>query len=208
MPFVFKRLALVLSIAAGFAADKQTPFKAEPAASYPGHQTNEKITIGADPFVMGEKVKTAFGKADPYQYGVLPVLVVIQNDSDVSISLDNFQAEYVGPNGDRVQMTAAKDVRYVVGPKRPSVIGGPAGQMPKILGKKNPLDEWEIEGRALAAQMLPPGQSASGFVYFETGLQRGATILIQGLTQAKSGRELAFFELPLNSDSPEAAKKK
>jgi len=156
MPFVFKRLALVLSIAAAFAADKQTPFKAAPAASYPSHQTNQKVTIGVDPYVMGDKVKTAFGKADPYQYGVLPVLVVIENDSDVSISLDGLQAEYVGPNRDSVQMTPAKDVRYAVGPRRPSVIGGPAGQMPKILGKKNPLDEWEIEGRALAAQMLPP----------------------------------------------------
>jgi len=201
-------LALILSIAAAFAADKQTPFKADPAASYPSHLTNEKITIGVDPYVMGEKVKTAFGKVDPYQYGVLPVLVVIQNDSDISIKLDDLQAEYVGPNGDRVEMTAAKDVRYAVGPRRPSVIGGPAGQMPKILGKKNPLDVWEIEGRALAAQVLPPGQSASGFLYFETGLQRGATIYIQGLTEAKSGREVPFFELALSSDSPEPAKKK
>jgi len=197
-----------MSIAAAFAADKQTPFKAAPAASYASHQTNEKVTIGVDPYVMGEKVKTAFGKVDPYQYGVLPVLVVIENDSDVSIKLDDLQAEYVGPNGDRVQMTAAKDVRYAVGPNRPKVLGGPAGQMPKILGKKNPLDAWEIEGRALAAQILPPGQSASGFLYFETGLQRGATVLIQGLTQAKSGREMAFFELTLNSDSPEPARKK
>jgi len=39
-------------------------------------------------------------------------------------------------------------------------------------------------------------------------LQRGATILLRGLTEAKSGRELAFFELPLSSDSPQAAKKK
>jgi hypothetical protein len=56
--------------------------------------------------------------------------------------------------------------------------------------------------------MLPPGQSASGFMYFETGLQRGATIYIRGMTEASTGKELLFFELPLNSDSPEAPKKK
>ena len=208
MPFVFKRLALVLSIAAAFAADKQTPFKAAPAASYQSHQTNGKVTIGVDPYVMGEKVKVAFGKADPYQYGILPVLVVIQNDSDASVKLAGLQAEYVGPNGDRVEATPAHDVRYANGPRRPGVIGGPAGQIPKIISKKNPLDAWEIEGRALSAQMLPPGQSASGFLYFETGLQRGATIYIHGLTEAASGKELMFFELPLSSDSPEPAKKK
>ncbi|HEX3748200.1 MAG TPA: hypothetical protein VHW09_29930 [Bryobacteraceae bacterium] len=208
MPFVFKRLALVLSIATAFAADKHTPFKAEPAASYASHQTNAKITMGVDPYVMGEKVKVAFGKVDPYQNGILPVLVVIENAGNFSIKLDGIHAEYVGPNGDRVDATPAHDVRYANGPRRPGVIGGPAGQMPKIIGKKNPLDAWEIEGRALAAGMLPPGQSASGFLYFQTGLQRGATIYIRGLTNAATGEELMFFELPLSSDSLGTEKKK
>jgi hypothetical protein len=208
MPFVFKRLALLLSISAAFAADKQPPFKAEPAASYTAHQTNDKVTIGVDTYDIGEKIKLAFGKVDPYQYGVLPVLVVIENGGNASIKLDDIHAEYVGPNGDRVDATPAKDVRYAKGPRRPSVIGGPAGVPPKILGKKNPLDTWEIEGHALAAGMLPPGQSASGFVYFETGLQRGATIYIRGLKNASTGEELIFFELPLNSDSAQPAKKK
>jgi len=208
MPFVFKRLALVLSIAAAFAADKQpSPFKAGPASSYAAHQTNDKVTMGVDPYVMGDKVKVAFGKVDPYQYGVLPVLVVIENDSDVSIKLETLQAEYVGPNGDRVPATTARDVRYAVGPNRPTVMAGPTGGS-TIHAKKNPLDVWEIEGRALSAGILPPGQAASGFLYFETGLQRGATIYIRGLTEAKTGKELLFFELPLSSDSPEAAKKK
>ena len=209
MPFVFKRLALILSIATAFAADKQQPlFKPGLAASFASHQTNDKITMGVDPYVIGDKVKVAFGKVDPYQYGVLPVLVVVQNDSNVSIKLDGLHAEYVGPNGDRVDATPAHDVRYAVGPKRPSVIDGPAGAAPKIFGKKNPLDEWEIEGHAFAAQMLPPGQTASGFLYFETGLQRGATIYVRGMTDASSGKELLFFELPLSSDSPQAPPKK
>jgi hypothetical protein len=208
MPFVFKRLALLTSIAAAFAADKPATFKPGPADSFAQHQTNDKVTMGVDPYVIGDKIKVAFGKVDPYEHGVLPVLVVIQNDSDVSIKLDGLTAEYVGPNGDRVQATPAKDVRYATAPKRPSVIGGPAGAAPKILGKKNPLDAWEIEGHAFAAQMLPPGQSASGFIYFMTGLQRGATIYIRGMADASTGKELLFFELPLSSDSPEAGKKK
>jgi hypothetical protein len=206
MPFVFKRLALLLSIAAAFAADKQPPaFKAGPAPSFANHQTNDKITMGAEPYMMGEKVKAAFGKLDPYQYGVLPVLVVIQNDSGVSIKLDGLRAEYVGPNHDRVYATPARDVRYLQGPARPRAVTGPGA--PKVLKQKNLLDAWEIEGRAFAAQMLPPGQSASGFFYFQTGLQRGATIYVTGMTEASSGKELLFFELPLSSDSPDPVRK-
>src|ERR1017187_173650 len=208
MPFVFKRLALLMSIAAAFAADKTPPpFKPGPPDSLPHHQTNDKLTIGVESYESGEKVKVAFGKVDPYQYGVLPVLVVIQNDSSASIKLDGLNVEYVGPNHDRVDATPAKDVRYAKGPQRPAVIDGPAGRVPKILGKKNPLDEWEIEGRAFSAQMLAPGQTASGFFYFQTGLQRGATIYLRGMTEANSGKDLLFFELPLSSDLPEPVRK-
>src|SRR5580692_1941451 len=132
MPFVFKRLVLLMSIAAAFAADKPSAFKPGPADSFAQHQTNNKVTMGVDPYVIGDKIKVAFGKVDPYQHGILPVLVVIQNDSDTAIKLDGLTAEYVGPNGDRVQSTPAKDVRYATGPRRPSVIGGPAGAAPKV----------------------------------------------------------------------------
>ena len=158
MPFAFKSLALFLSISAGFAADKETPFKAAPAASYANHQSNAQITIGVDPYVTLDKVKLAFGKLEPYKFGILPVLVVIQNDGDKAIRLDRLKVEYVGPNHDRVEATPAKDVRYLRPPQRPSAIDGPAGKVKVLKTKKNPLDEWEIEGRALTAQMLPPGQ--------------------------------------------------
>jgi hypothetical protein len=197
MPFVFKRLALLLSIAAmSGAADNPPPFKAAPAASYASHQTTSEITIGIEAYDSGEKVKTAFGKLDPYQYGILPVLVVIQNDSDKSIRLDGLRAVYSGPNRDRVDATPAKDVRYLKGPDRPNAMPGPAGRV-KVLKKKNPLEAWEIEGRSFAAKILPPGQSASGFFYFQTGLQRNATIYLSGMTEAATGKEILYFELPL-----------
>src|SRR5262249_34822964 len=129
MPFVFKRLALVLSIAAAWAADKDAPFKAQPAASYPAHQTVNGITIGVDPFDKGEKLKTAFGKLDPNDYGVLPMLVVIQNDTDKSIRLSGLKVEVVGPNRERVEATPAREVRYLKPPERPNMIGGPTGQI-------------------------------------------------------------------------------
>src|ERR1017187_8787948 len=110
MPFVFKRLALLMSIAAALAADKHPPFTPGPANGFANRQTNDKVTMGADLYVMGDKVKVAFGKVDPYQYGVLPVLVVIQNDSGAAIKLDGLKAEYVGPNHDRVIATPARDV--------------------------------------------------------------------------------------------------
>lgn len=197
MPFIFKRLVLFLSITAAFAADKEpAPFHARPAAEYVHHQTNDQVTIGVDPYVDGEKVKAAFGKLNPYELGVLPVLVVVQNNGKRSIRLDHIQAVYNGPNGDKVNATGASDVKYIEGPRRPN-LGEPPIERKIGRHKKNPLAAWEIEGRAFAAKMLPAGQIASGFFYFQTGLQRGATIYISGLADAATNQELFYFEIPL-----------
>ena len=198
MPFVFKRLALFLSIAAGLAADKAPPpFKPAPAAAFTNRQTNGQVTIAVDPYVTDDKVKTAFGKVSPYQYGILPVLVVIQNDSDKTIKLDRIKAEYVGPDHERVEATPARDVRYLRPPNRPDMTPGPVGKVKSLKPKKNPLDAWEIEGRAFAAGMLPPGQSANGFFYFQADVRHGSTIYLNGLTEASTGHELFYFEIPL-----------
>jgi hypothetical protein len=196
MPFIFKRLALFMSIAAAFAADKDTPFRPASADSLPHHQTNAQVTIGADAYDSADKAKTAFGKLNPYEYGVLPVLVVVQNDSNQTIRLDHMKVEYVSPAG-RVVATPSRDVRYARGPERPSAIPGPTGGIKIGKGKKNPLDAWEIDGRSFSAAMLPAGQSAYGFFYFQTNLQTGSTIYLNGITEASSGKELFYFEIPL-----------
>src|ERR1700735_4482864 len=102
MPFIFKRLALLMSIAAAAAsynqassynqAEKDHPaFHPPPAAELPHHQANGQVTIGADPYTSGEKLKAAFGKLNPYQYGILPVLIAIQNASGQSIRMDGMK---------------------------------------------------------------------------------------------------------------------
>ncbi len=198
MPFLFKRLVLFLSIAAALAADKEEAvFRPDAAARYPHHQTNGQVTVAAQPYVSGEKIKTAFGKLNPYEHGVLPVLVVIQNDGSQSVRLDNMHVVYTGPQGAKVEATPASEVRYLRGPRRPDLVPGPTGGVKIGKTKKNPLDAWEIEGRAFAAKMLPAGQTASGFFYFQTGLQRGATLLVNGLAEAPSGQELFYYEIPL-----------
>jgi hypothetical protein len=77
------------------------------------------------------------------------------------------------------------------------MIPGPGTKVKVLKTKKNPLDAWEIEGRAFAAQMLPPGNSANGFFYFQTILQPKATIYLNGMAEAATGKEILYFEVPL-----------
>jgi hypothetical protein len=194
MRLLFRRLALLTSIATAFAADK-TSFTAPAVSEMPHRQTTDRLTIAADAYDSGAKVHQAFGKLSPGEYGVLPVLVVMRNDGARAIQLRALRVEYVGPHGDRVVATPANEVRYAVGP---DPLAGQRRAGPIAIHKKNPLDVWEIEGRAFTAQMLPAGNTASGFFYFNTELQPGATVYLSGLTEAGSGRELVYFEVPLN----------
>jgi hypothetical protein len=172
-------------------------FTPSPAASYPSHQAADKVTIGVAAYFNDEETRPIFGKHNPYNYGVLPILVVIQNDSDKTIRVDPLHVAWMTPSGDRIEATPARDVRYLTPPRRPNVVTGPVPGIPKVGKGKNPLDTWEIEGRAFSAKMLPPGNSASGFFYFQTGYQKGASLYLSGLREAESGKELLYFEIPI-----------
>ena len=86
-----KRVAVIvlLSIPAVAGDDKdKVRFSPGPASSYAGHQTMDKITLAAVPFLNEDQVRTAFGKVNPYKYGVLPVLVILENATGKALRLD------------------------------------------------------------------------------------------------------------------------
>jgi hypothetical protein len=48
--------------------------------------------------------------------------------------------------------------------------------------------------------MIPPGHSAGGFFYFQTGHRPGARLYVTGIGEASSGRELLYFEFPFKDE--------
>ena len=201
MKRAFNGLVLTLSISALLVAgkdEKVQPFHPQPASSYETRQTVGKVTIAAVPYESDAQTKEAFGKVNPNVYGVLPILVVIQNDGAETLQLDRMKVEYQMRNGTGLQPTPPEDVPYVIPPKKPSAVQFPS-PIPRIgvRKKKNPLNEWGIEGRAFRAEMIPPGEAASGFFYFQTRHQRESTFYVNGIREAATGKELFYFEVPL-----------
>ena len=192
-------LALSVSIAAALGADNDKgKFVVRPANEYP-HQTIQKVTIAAQPFETDAETQEAFGKVNPYRLGVLPVLIVIQNDSADAIKVDTAKFVYVLPDRTRVEATPAADVKYIHGARAPKEVNKPLGGIAVGKSPKNPLAEWEIEGRSFSAKMIPAGESASGFVYFQTQLtSAAASVYISGLTDPVTRQELFYFEIPMS----------
>lgn len=158
-------------------------------------QTISDVTIAAKAFDTEALCKPPFGKLNPNRYGVLPVWVSIRNGSKKAVRLDRALFQYIDLNRQKIEATPAAEVKYANSPTRPKMTPSP---LPIPRGRpKNPLEAFEIEGRSLAAKMLPPGESAHGFVYFQTDHRGGATLYITGLQDAASGEELFYFEVPL-----------
>jgi hypothetical protein len=201
-----KNLVLLLGMAAGFAAsisvasavDKDKGGKFTPPAieSVKSKQTSDGVVVAALAYNTEEEAKTAFGKLHPYEYGILPVLVMIRNDSKGTVRLQNMKFEYIAPSGGKAEAVPASDVRYARAPKRPSYGPGP---IPGIrLKGKNPLENPVIEERGFAAKMLPPGESAYGFVYFRSGHRPGSHLYLTGIQDAASGKDLFYFDIELD----------
>jgi hypothetical protein len=184
------------SIAMVDGADK-SQFKPGPASSFEAKQSNNGVTIAAVAYDNEALAKTAFGKVNPYEYGVLPVLVVVQNDATGALNLAGIRAQYIEADGSKIDATPARDVPYLRAPKRPNMNGSPLPGLGR--SKKNPLAAPEIDERGFAAKMLPPGDSAYGFFYFQSGHRRGGKLYLTGLKEAASGKELFYFEIPLDA---------
>jgi hypothetical protein len=183
-----------------FAADKDKPARFAPgrADTYPGHQTLDKITIAAIPYTSDDDVRSAFDKLNPNKYGVLPVLVVLDNGTGKALRL-NLKAEFISADGQHIEATSAEDVTYLDGVKKPPKIYNPnpiAVAFPKR-DKKGPLNEWQITGHSFGAKLLPPGESVSGFFYFQTAPEPGSRIYLTGVKDAATGQDYFYYEVPL-----------
>jgi hypothetical protein len=189
-PIVFMAAAVVL-------ADKKSEFSVGLASSYPARQTNDKVTVAVMAYDTEELAHTAFGKLNPNQYGILPVLVIIQNDTDQALKLENLHVEYTGFDNRGVEATPAQDVQTLNGPVKTPSIDRPS-PIPHWGKKKNPLNTWEIEGRAFAAKMLPPHEPANGFFYFQTEHRPGSKLYLTGIKVAATGKDVFFFDIPFD----------
>jgi hypothetical protein len=185
-------LAVVGAIVGASADDKA--FRAGAANEY-AHQTSDQVTIGAKAYDSEELTTEAFGKkTDLLKYGVLPVLVVIENKRQKTLDLRNLEVNLVAADGRHVGPVSPEDVPFLGKRTKTPTMNPVPNPLPK---KKNPLNTPQIVERAFAAKMLPPGDSSSGFFYFEARPEPGDKLYLNGLRDTPSGQEILYFEFGL-----------
>ena len=177
-------------------------FRPGTASSYPSVQTISNVKFAAAKYETDDQTRAAFGKLNPNEYGVLPVLLVVENGNQSNILLDRMEIYYQLPDGRKVEPTPAAELPYLIAPKRPNTGPSYPNPLPIQIKKKNPLTNPDLDARTFAAKALLPGESAHGFYYFQVRHRVNSVLYISGVREGATGKELFFAEVPI--DEPPA----
>ncbi|GAC1420818.1 MAG: hypothetical protein NVSMB62_15170 [Acidobacteriaceae bacterium] len=103
-------LTLLACTALAWAGDHKSAPSPKPAIEYAAYDTHpaEHVTIAAEP--CDDPKACSFFRLEYVQHGLLPVRVIITNDSDTALTLDDARIHFLPASGDRVQAATDEDI--------------------------------------------------------------------------------------------------
>jgi hypothetical protein len=173
---------------------------AQPAKTYPAHDehSSEGVTVALDPYDMADKA--SIFSVHYNDVGLMPIFLVITNDSDQPVSLSGMKAELVTIDRSKIPPATEDDIYRRIGKPPGNVSQNPLPWPKKAKGSvsKDAMDE--IQNAQFAARAVEPHSTQSGFMFFDvSGISTplaGANFYLTGVHDAK-GNELMYFEVPL-----------
>ena len=197
LPFV---IGLAVAAPLVWAAKEFSMPKVQPALTYPAHDHHgtENVTVGVDPYDTPAKSKIFV--VNYHDHELLPILLVITNDSGQPVELSDIKAELV--TADRTKLTPATsdDLHRRITHVRPSGTKYPL-PFPKTKGGVDSKELNEIESAQFRAKAVEPRGSQGGFLFFDVSdlpnPLAGANFYLTGVRDS-SGHELMYFEISLD----------
>jgi hypothetical protein len=197
-------LAAALLPLAAFAADR-TPPAVQPATDFAAVEihADEKLAIAAEPYDTREKMELFH--VDYVAHGVLPVRLIVTNNSDHPISLQDARILFVTAKGDRIQAAEPEDVERMMTLKEKE---GTKIQLPGVpvpIHRKPKASDKEIEQDFNAfefqALVVEAHTTRAGFLFYDvSGLTHPLNGALLNLRKIKNseGKELFYFEIPFD----------
>src|SRR6266567_3051468 len=195
-------LALVLAVPLLCLAAKQFSMpKTQPAFSYPAHDhhAKENVTVALEAYDSSPKANIFV--VNYRDHDLLPILLVVTNDSDEPIELSGMNAELV--TADRSKLSAATEEDILRRISHPHASGA---RVPvpfptkRVKGGVNSTELDEIQSAQLKAKAVEPRSSQAGFLFFDVSdlpnPLAGAHFYLTGVRDS-AGHELMYFEVEL-----------
>jgi len=209
MPHRFLTLLLPFALAVAAHADKpRKPIPPLPAQQYPLHDTheNEHVTIAAEPCIDKETIPNFRLKYT--DHGLLPIRVIVTNDSDLAINLDDARIHFIAADGSSIPAATDDDlqramftVKGATGTRLP--LGLP---IPITVGKKN-VDKKIIDDDndfGFPTTTVQPHTTISGYLFYDTTnldqpVLDHATLELRKVRLMLNNKTLDSFEIPLGT---------
>jgi hypothetical protein len=175
--------------------------KVQPAYSYPAHDhhANENVTVALDAYDSPAKAKIFVVNYAAYQ--LLPLFLVITNDSDQPIQLADMKAELV--TGDHTKLTPDTEddiLRRISHPNANATHYPVPIPTRKVKGGVSSKELDEIHSAPFKAKAVEPHSSQAGFLFFDVSdvshALDGAHLYLTGVRN-NAGNELMYFDVVL-----------
>jgi hypothetical protein len=198
-----------LSTPLAHAADKKNPLPAKPASEYPANDAhpNDHVTIAIDP--CESQKDCSFFRLPYVSHSMLPVRIIITNDSDVALSLDDVRMQFISADNDKLPAANLDDLNrrmFTFRSAQPTTIPGIpiAIHHPPAIDKKIIQDDQDF---AFQSTTVNPHSTLAGYLFYDikqfdqtdTDPLKGAEIYIKMIRTADDKkRELFAFTIPFN----------
>jgi hypothetical protein len=186
-------------------ASDRTPPPVKPATDYPAVEVHadEKVAIAAEPYDTREKA--SIFRVDYLAHGVMPVRLIVTNNSDRPINLRDARILFQTAGGERIQAAEPEDVERLMTRKdrEGSKIPLP-GPLPSIHTKakaSNKEIEEDFDNFEYGAIVVEPHATRAGFLFYDVSNLdhplEGAKLHLHKVRDA-DGKELFYFEVPFD----------
>ena len=195
---------LLLGLALQAFAEDHTPPPVTAATSFPAVEVHdaEHLAIAVEPYETKDK-QQLFNFHDYYKYDVIPIRLIVTNNSEKPINLRDARILFQTADGRRVQAAEPEDVERLMGNYDPRPLAVPS-PLPGIhFHRKNHNKQIEDDFNQFEYQALvvEPHTTRAGFLFYVlSGLSdplRGADLYINELRNA-GGDQLFPFQVSFN----------
>ncbi len=164
----------------------------------------EHVSIAIDPYDMPDKA-SIFG-INYREHGLLPMQLVVSNDSDQALDLTKMTIELITHNRSKLRAATKDDLYRRLSKVKRRGDEPSRNPFPVPLPRKGPdvglskQARQELEAAQFNADIVKPHTSRAGFIFFDIeGISQplpGAHLYVSDITDSR-GQELMYFEIPL-----------
>jgi len=179
-----------------------------PAAQYPMHVQHDGVAIAAEPGDTKEARPDT--RLDYYGHGLIPIRVIVTNDSTEPVSLDDARIHFIASDDTIVPAATADDIerrffteKSATGTRIPLGLPIPITVGKKDFQKKIKQDDDDF---GFKTTTIAPHTTVAGYLYYDitdlpSPLLSKAYLQLRQVRFATSNRVIENFEIPLQPDA-------